>query len=205
MINSGDLLENMVDLVNEFYEESMQAAMGNERGDIKTENVEDDDDNDNEGNDDDEEDEEEEDSEDDDSEDDSDEEEDSSDEGDDLLLQEQKKSKQQAMSGSFSFTGSTSFPINSNNSSSSTARVSFNSNNNANEQRQSQQQQQNIFVGSVGSSMSLLNRRQANQTPINSRKHARTDNNSGIKIFLSSLLIDFFVFDQFQILLYLTE
>ena len=182
----------MVDLVNEFYEESMQAAMAasgdggvderhkeNERGAIKTENVEDDDDEDEGGGGvggDDEEDEE--DSEDDDSEDDSDEE-DSSDEDDDLLLQEQKKSKQQALSGSFSFTGSTSFPINRNNS--STARVSFNSNNNANEQRQSQQQ--NIFVGSVGSSMSLLNRRQANQTPINSRKHARTDNNSGI-IFL---------------------
>jgi hypothetical protein len=197
MINSGDLLENMVDLVNEFYEESMQASAAamtsesgidernkdSERGDIKTENVEDDDE---EGGVDDEEDEE--DSEDDDSEDDSDEEEeeeeDSSDEGDDLLLQEQKKPKQQALSGSFSFTGSTPFPINnsnnnSNNNNSSTARVSFN--NNTIEQRQPQQQ--NIFVGSVGSSMSLLNRRQANQTPINSRKHARTDNNSGIKFY----------------------
>jgi hypothetical protein len=172
----------MVDLVNEFYEEGLNAAHSGEKKDDENDDNEDDED-----------DEEEEDSEEeDDSEEESDEDSTDLDDDEGLLLQEQKKPKQQTVTGSFSFTSPSSFSIK-NTSNSNASHVSFNSNsfnknNNPLEQHKAQQQQ--FFVGSVGSSLSLMNRgRQANQTPINSRKHARTNNNSGMLAYLILIYI----------------
>ena len=171
----------MVDLVNEFYEEGLNAAHSGEKKD--DENNEDNDDDD----DDDEEEEDSEEEEEDDSEEESDDDSTDLDDDEGLFLQEHKKPKQQTVTGSFSFTSPSSFSIintcNSNASNVSFNSSSFNKNNNPLEQHKTQQQQ--FFVGSVGSSLSLMNRgRQVNQTPVNSRKHARTNNNSGMLAYI---------------------
>ena len=139
-----------------------------------------------------EEDEEEEDDEDEDDEDeddedeeDEDEDEDSDSDEEDSLLVEQKKPKQQAIAinnETFAYAATSA------NYSGNMFAGSVNSlvgeqgklkMNQMQQQAPQTQSEQHFFVGSVGSSLSFMNRRASHQTPINSRKHARTNNNSG--------------------------
>ena len=187
---NANILESMVDLVNEFYvgeEEEADKELKVERygnDDEEDEEGEEEDDDDEDSNDDDED---TEDSNDDDDEEEEEEEGDeeatSNGEEQDLSMKDQTKPKRQALAGSFSFT--------SGGSGTNCANLFGNS-----QSVHQQQKQQQFFVGSVGSSLSTFNRKQTSQTPVNSRKHARTNNNSGKVFFLLLKLKSYGIYTQ---------